>query len=165
MRYHNALLDWTNRFYSFFIWLGSNLESLFILFLRLTWGHQFFLTGLGKLHHIQETTAYFTSLSILHPEFSAYLVGSLEMVCGFLLFIGLASRLAAIPLIVILLTALSTAHKENLSNFRFLTDPMTLVMQTPYPFLITSLVVFIFGPGRISVDAWIKRWVSRQRSY
>jgi uncharacterized membrane protein YphA (DoxX/SURF4 family) len=39
------------------------------------------------------------------------------------------------------------------------------VSQNPYPFLITTLLVFIFGPGRISLDAWIKRWVSHQPRY
>ncbi|MES2272668.1 MAG: DoxX family protein [Chlamydiota bacterium] len=161
----NPFLHWTEKFYNFIIKIGSNLQSLFLLYMRLTWGHQFFITGLGKLGAIDKVTQFFTTLQIPHPHFHAYLVGSIEAICGFLLFFGFASRLAAIPLIFIMFTALGTAHAHNLTNFLFITNPLTLVRQEPYPFLITALLVFIFGPGRISVDAWIKRWLHRQPRY
>lgn len=161
----SPFLQWVDILYSFIIKIGSNLQSLFLLYMRLVWGHQFFIYGLDKLAHIQSAIDLFTSLHIPFPVFSAYLVGTMEMAGGFLLFIGFASRLAAIPLIIITLTALSTAHAPEISNFRFLLEPLSLVKQTPYPFLITSILVFVFGPGRVSIDAWLKRWVDQQPRY
>jgi putative oxidoreductase len=125
--------------------------------MRLTWGYQFFISGWGKLHSIDKVSAFFSSLNIHFPIFNAYLVGTCEMVGGLLLIIGLGSRLVAIPLMIIMFMALATAHADQISGFRFLLEPTTLVAQSPYPFLITCLMVFIFGPGRVSVDAWIKR--------
>ncbi len=161
----NPFLRWIDRIYGLFINVGSNLQSIFLLYMRLTWGHQFFLAGIAKLTDIGDTVQLFTKLDIPSPLFHAYQVGILETLGGILLFIGLASRLIAIPLIILMLTALSTAHAEYLANFRFLTDPHILVIQQPYPFLITALLVFIFGPGRISLDAYIKHWLTKQPTY
>lgn len=161
----NPFLYWVDKLYSFFVKIGSNLQSLFLLFMRITWGHQLLLTGVDKLKDIPGTVELFTKLNIPSPLFHAYEAGILESVGGILLIIGFASRLISIPLILLMLSALSIAHAEHLANFRFITDPHILVMQEPYPFLITALLVFIFGPGRISLDAWIKRWVSHQPKY
>lgn len=161
----NTLLRLLENFYNLFIKIGCNLQSLFLLYMRVTWGHQFFLAGINKLNDIPGTVEMFQKLNIPSPVFHAYQVGILEAVGGILLIIGLASRLATIPLIIILMTALSTAHAEYLAKFRFILDPHILVIQEPYPFLLTSLLIFIFGPGRISLDAWIKRWVDHQPRY
>lgn len=161
----NAWLHWLDRIYSFFIKIGSNLQSLFLLYLRITWGHQLFLTGVDKLKNIDATIEFFTKLNIPSPVFHAYEIGIIEAVCGILLFIGFLSRLAAIPLTIIMVTALFTAHAEYLANFRFVTEPLILVIQEPYPFLMMGLLIFCFGPGRVSIDAWIKRWVDKQPRY
>lgn len=161
----SPLLNALSKFYGFFLTIGSNLQSLLLLYMRLTWGHQFLLAGLGKLHDIPGTVKFFTTLNIPYPLFHAYEVGIFEAVGGALLILGFASRLITIPLIIIMLTALSTAHAEYLANLKFVTDPQMLVIQKPYPFLITALMVFAFGPGRISLDAWIKRWAGHQPKY
>lgn len=161
----NPFLYWMDKIYGFFVKIGSNLQSLFLLYMRLTWGHQFLLIGVEKLKDIPGTIQFFTKLGIPYPEFHAYEIGLVESVGGILLMIGLASRLISIPLLIIMLTALGTAHAENLSNFRFLLDPKSLVGENPYPFLITTLMVFTFGPGRLSLDGWLKRWISHQPKY
>jgi putative oxidoreductase len=161
----NPFLHFLDRSYGLLIQLGSNLQSLFLLYMRLTWGHKLFIIGLAKLNNIQHVVEFFTSLNLPHPLFTAYLVASFETVGGLLLFLGLASRLAAIPVTCIMLVALSTAHAANISNFRFLTQPDLLLAQAPYPYLLTAVIIFIFGPGRISIDGWIKRWIDRQPRY
>ncbi len=165
MRHASPTLHAIARIYGFIIKVGSNLQSLFLLYMRLTWGLILIVSGIGKLHAIEKTAAYFTTLHISHPYFNAYLVGWVEFLGGICLTIGFASRLAAIPLIFLLVTALGTAHAGNISHFRFLFDPLTLVNQTPYPFLITCLMVFVFGPGRLSIDAWLKRWSEKRPKY
>lgn len=161
----NRLLYWLDRLYNILVKIGFNLQSLFLLYMRLTWGHQFILVGLEKLRNVSETATFFDSLGIPYSHFHVYEVGLFELVGGVLLVFGLASRLAAIPLIVIMIAALMTAHATPIANWQFILDPRSLAGQNPYPFLITALMVFCFGPGRISLDAWLKRWVSHQPKY
>jgi len=159
--YRCRFLNGAAWFYNIVITCGSSLQSVFLLYMRLTWGSQFLITGWGKLHAIEKVSTYFASLHISYPVFNAYLVGAVEMIGGFLLIIGLGSRLVAIPLMIVMFMALGTAHADQIADFRFLLVPKTLVAQTPYPYLITCLLVFIFGPGRVSIDAWIKRCLSK----
>lgn len=163
--FESSFLRTINRLYGWTISAGNNLHSLLLLYMRLVWGHQLFITGVGKFAHITTVTQFFTTLNLSHPEMTAYLVAFFETLCGFLLFIGLASRLAAIPVIVIMASALSLAHTDAFIQFRFLFEPARLVQQAPYPFLLTALLVFVFGPGRVSIDGWIKRWASKQPKY
>jgi putative oxidoreductase len=130
--------------------------------MRLTWGHQALNAGIGKLSNITNVILFFEGLHIPFPHFNAYLVGIVETFGGAMLMLGLGSRLAAIPLAITMLVALSTAHAPDLSELRFLTDPNLLVRQAPYPLLITSLLVLVFGPGRVSLDALIRRWAERR---
>jgi putative oxidoreductase len=133
----NSWLDRIARFYSWVMWVAEHLQSLFLLILRLTWGQQFFFSGLGKFtHHIP-------------------IAATLELFCGALLFIGFASRLAAIPLLFTTLSSL-VAHRV-FHGFHFISNPSLLVHSAPFPYLMAALIVFLFGPGRISLDAWIKR--------
>lgn len=161
----NRFLYWVDRIYNFFIKIGSNLQSVFLFYMRIVWGHQLILSGVGKLSNIARTIQFFTELGIPSPTFHAYEVGIIESVCGLCLLIGFASRIVAIPVIFIMLTALSTAHAENLGGLNFIFNPYLLVNQQPYPILFTALLVFIFGPGRVSIDAWLKRWISNQPKY
>ncbi|MBS0626037.1 MAG: DoxX family protein [Verrucomicrobia bacterium] len=165
MMYINQKLNFCVHVYNFFLKIGNNLQSLFLLYMRLTWGHQFFIAGLGKINSIPSVTEYFATLNIPHPALHAYVVGYTELICGFFLFIGFASRIVTVPLILIMLSAISMAHNHIFNGGLFLFDPLSLVREAPYPFLITSLMVFVFGPGRISVDGWIKRWVDNQPRY
>jgi putative oxidoreductase len=154
-----------DKLYRAFVLVGSNLQSLFLFWMRVTWGHQFFLAGSSKLAAIAATAASFAALQIPVPLFHAYLVAYTEAIGGILLMFGLLTRVAAIPLIITMVFAFKLAHAEVFTDLRFLTEPLALVGQPPYPFLITSLLVFIFGPGRISIDALIKRWAERQEKF
>jgi putative oxidoreductase len=164
--FKNRALQIASKLYGYFITVGNNLQSLFLLWMRLTWGHQFILTGMGKLSHIDKVIQYFTTLGIANPEFHAYLVGYVELVGGILMVLGLFSRITGLVLASTMIAALASAeHAWVFSEFRFIYEPSSLVTEAPYPFLITSLLLFFFGPGRLSIDAWIKRWVEKQPKY
>lgn len=165
MTLESPFLRFLERLYLPLIKFGSNLQSLLLGYMRLLWGYQLFLFGLDKWHNISATIAFFSELNIPSPAFHAYEVALIELICGGLLLIGLASRLAALPIIFITLSALATAHAEYITNFQFLTDPHMVAIQEPYPYLLLALLIFIFGPGRLSLDAWIKRWLDRQPRY
>lgn len=161
----NRFLHSIDKLYGYLIKIGSNLHSVFLLYMRVIWGHQLFLSGIFKLGHIDQIAQFFASLNIGAPLVNAYAVAIFETVCGILFFFGFATRLAAIPVFVIMLTALATHHAPMLSDLKFLFQPMVLLHQEPYPFLLTSLILFVFGPGRVSLDAWVKRWADRQPRY
>jgi len=159
------LNPWLNAISSFYIWLvkwSSNLQSLFLLWMRLTWGPQFFLMGWHKLKDLESSTQFFASLGSSHPLFHTYLVGYTELICGLLLIAGLASRLAALPLVFTTLAILATAHSPAISEWKFITHPSLIAHAAPYPLLITALLILIFGPGRVSLDAWIKRQIHKK---
>lgn len=53
-------------------------------------------------------TGRFTQIGFSHPAFWAYFTGSFEILCGILILFDLVTRFAAIPLLVIMLTAFVT---------------------------------------------------------
>ena len=128
----------------------SRLQSPLLLAVRLYWGWQFFQAGLGKLMHIPKVVFFFTSLGIPFPAFNAYFVSSLECVGGVLLFLGLGSRIIALPLTIDMVVAYITADREAL--FSIFSDPGKFYASDAYTFFFASLLILIFGPGRISLD-------------
>lgn len=130
--------------------IGGALKDIFLLAVRLAWGSWFFLSGLGKWYSVDKVVDYFRELGIPYPEFNAYAAMFTEMIGGALLVLGLFSRVAAIPLIVVMVVALATAHHEAISNL--LSNPQDILSQAPFTFLMAALIVLIFGPGRISLD-------------
>ena len=141
---------------------GANLlQSPFLLLLRIYFFWQLFQTGQGKLTHIDKISDYFVSLGIPLPTLNAYLAGATETFASLLLIVGLASRLSAIPVTMVMIVAYLTADFEAVTNF--FNDPDKFVKADPFPFLITALVVLVFGPGKFSIDAVIKWIVDRAR--
>ena len=86
-------------------------------------------------------------------QLNAYFVSALEFGGGVLLVLGLGSRLIAIPLVIDMIVAYITADREAL--FSIISNPDKFTAAAPYPFLIASLIVLIFGPGKASIDAFL----------
>ena len=139
------------RYYRLLIRAGSSLQSPFLLAVRLYWGWQFMQTGWGKLTDIGKVIGFFTDLGIRAPALNAYFVSGLELGGGALLILGFGSRLIALPLVIDMLVAYITADREAL--FSIFSNPDKFTAAAPYTFLIASLIVLIFGPGKISADA------------
>lgn len=126
-------------------------RSPLLLAMRVTWGWGFFRTGMGKLGNFDGTAAYFSSLHIPAPTLNAAAAAATECAGGLLLLAGLGSRVVAVPLTVTMLVAYATAHADSLG------DLDSFVVQAPFPFLVTALVVLAFGPGAFSLDALLAR--------
>jgi len=122
-----------------------------LLFLRVVWGWMFFQTGLGKLMNLERTTEFFASLGLPMPFANALFVGTLELVGGLLLVGGLWGRKVAFLLLGNMVVAYLTAHTDAFGSLRAFTGA------EPNAFLVASCVVFAFGPGRWSIDAWRQR--------
>src|ERR1700677_4339355 len=94
--------------------LVRRLDSVALLVARLTVGILFVSTGWGKVHNLPKIIAYFGELHIPAPAFNAVLASFTELIGGTLLVVGLASRLAALPLMVTMVVAILTAKLEEI---------------------------------------------------
>jgi len=148
--------------YSVYEKATTGLQSPLLLAVRLYWGWQFFQTGFGKLRNIDKVVDFFTNLGIPFPSFNAHMVGTLEFVGGMLLFIGLGSRIIALPLTFNMLVAYITADHEALLSF--FSDPGKFYGADPFTFLFASLLILIFGPGKISLDFALSRLLQKRRA-
>lgn len=145
---NNPLSSFEDRFVSP---LAQRLRDPALLFVRLTWGWLFFRTGLGKLGNLEGTTEFFASLGLPAPYVNALVIGTLECVGGLSMAGGLGSRLVSALLLGNMTVAYLTAHRDSLTGVRAFTEA------APYPFLLASLLVLAFGPGRWSLDALLRR--------
>lgn len=136
--------------YTWFTAAGENLQSLFLLCVRVFWGYQFMISGISKLQNISPLIEFFQELGILWPQLTAYVVAGIEAGGGALLLLGLASRLVALPLIGVMIGAYLTADFESVQTV--IEDPINFIRRPPFTFLLASLMVFIFGPGKVSLD-------------
>jgi putative oxidoreductase len=143
------------KIYGLLVSASSNLQSPFLLLVRLYWGFQMMQTGWGKLHSLARVTGFFTSLGVPLPSVNAPLISGLEFVGGILIMLGLGSRLLALLLTADMLVAYIVGDREAL--FSIFSDPDKFYAAAPYTFLIAFLIVLIFGPGRISLDALLAR--------
>ena len=131
------------------------LESPFLLAVRLYWGWQFFIAGKGKLGNLPDVTDFFQTLGIPLPGVNAFIASTTECVGGLLLMAGLASRLISIPLVITMIVAYVTADLPALQGI--LSDPDAFIAAKPFSFLFASLVILVFGPGCVSLDALLAR--------
>lgn len=92
----------------------------------------------------------FAKIGLPEPELLANFVGTFEMLFGCLLLLGLFTRLATIPLIVIMLVALISTKVPILSQDGFW--EMLHASRTDWAMLIGSVFLLIRGGGWLSVD-------------
>jgi putative oxidoreductase len=148
-----------------FVAVASSLQSPFLLlFVRLYWGWEFAEDGWGKLHSLDKVTEYFGSLNLPMPGPTALFVSIVELVGGVLLVIGLLSRLTGLVLTVNMIVAFLSVASDRQALFSVFTDPDKFSAATPYGFLFASLVVLIFGPGKISLDTLLERVLGTQKT-
>jgi putative oxidoreductase len=113
----------------------------------------------------------FTRIGIPYPDVMGPFVGSVELVCGTLIVIGLLTRLAAIPLIIIMVVAIISTkvpillghdfwifHVQQFSRYGFWS--MAHEAREDFSMLLGSLYLLIEGAGRWSFDAFPARRVA-----
>lgn len=131
--------------------LGGWLQAPLLLVIRLYWGWSFAQTGWGKLTHLDRTAEFFASLGLPAAKLNAIAAGTTECAGGVLLALGLFTRFASPALIAVMAVAYYTADREALVGiFR---DPDKFTGADPFLFLFAAVIVFAFGPGRLSLDA------------
>lgn len=135
--------------------------------IRFIVGLVFFAEGVQKFLYPDEVGAgRFAKIPIPNPETTASMIGAIEIVCGLLFIFGLLTRLAAIPLIAIMLTALFTTKLPILLGTEFMGFSLRKVSyygiwgflhesRTDLAMLFGSLFLLIVGAGRWSLDAML----------
>jgi len=115
-------------------------------------GFTFFMHGWQKLFEIgiPGLTQMFGMMGVPMASVTGPLVGTLELVGGALLLVGLASRLAAILLAIDMLVAILLVH---LPGGFFLPDGVELVLLL----FAGAVTVVLAGPGAFAVDRVIAR--------
>ena len=84
------------------------------------------------------------------PEFLGSFVGTFEILCGVCVLLGLLTRLASIPLIIIMLVAIVTTKADVLVNEGFW--EMLHGSRTDWAMLLGSIFLLIKGSGYWSLD-------------
>ncbi|MFZ1785335.1 MAG: DoxX family protein [Ferruginibacter sp.] len=116
-----------------------------MLLLRLGFGILMMSHGYQKLIHFAEYQTKFMNFMGLGSTMSLALVVFAEFFCSLFLILGLFTRLAAIPLIIATCVMVFKAHNAEVFG-----DGETAAL-----YLTGYLVLFIIGPGKISVDGMI----------
>ncbi len=106
----------------------------------------------------------FTHIGIPYPDFTGRFVGVVEIVCGALIILGLLTRLAAVPLIVIMIVAIVSTkipillghdfwifHVPKMPRYGFWS--MAHEARADLCMLLGSLYLVIEGGGKWSLDA------------
>ena len=145
------------------VWYGrcafvlSYFESPLLLAIRLYWGWQFMQDGLGKLTHLGNVAEYFTTLGLPAPAATAFMVGSVELVGGFLFTFGIGSRLVSLVLFVNMTMAYLAAPDDRVNFSHIFSKPEDFYNATPYTYWFAALLIMILGPGAFALDWFFKR--------
>jgi putative oxidoreductase len=142
--------------------LAAALAFLAPLVTRLVMGQAFYQTGSGKIANFANTVSFFTELGIPMPEANAFFVSRLEFWGGLLLVVGLATRLVALGLASTMVVALLTADRESFLDALRGAGDAGLTDVVPFVYLLFLVWLVLVGPGMVSLDAFVARWLERR---
>ncbi len=133
------------------------------LLVRLVVGGVFLSEGIQKfLFPAALGVGRFAKLGIPWPAVSAPFDGAFEIGCGLCVLLGLATRMAAIPLIIDMLVAIATTKLPMLAKSGFWS--MAHEARTDWSMLLGALFLLLVGGGAWSLDArFARRWGGRGR--
>jgi putative oxidoreductase len=98
-------------------------------------------------------TGRFEKIGFSDPAFWAYFVGTFEIICSSLVLIGLFTRLAAIPLLIVMMTAFVTTKWPILIDKGFWA--MAHEYRTDFAMTLLLIYLLIYGAGNWSIDSRI----------
>lgn len=148
-------------FFKALVCIGHFLASFLLLAIRVFFGVLLIYAGLGKFAEARTVAEYFASINIPLPSISVYVVAIIEVLAGAALVVGFATRFAALLLIIIMVGAFATAHIAIFSGFW--ADPSVILTEKAFSFLLGALVILCFGPGVISLDYLIERFICKNK--
>jgi putative oxidoreductase len=118
-------------------------SHLALLFFRIAVGALMLTHGVPKLQKLLSgAEIQFADPFGFGPAVSLVMVIFAEFLCSILVMIGLATRLAVIPLMITMLTATLYAHAD---------DPFS-TKEKPLLFFVVFAFLLVLGSGRYSID-------------
>jgi putative oxidoreductase len=133
-----------------------------VVLIRLMVGAVFLSEGIQKfLFPDQLGAGRFLKIGLPSPETLGPFVGGFEILCGTLMLVGLLTRLAAIPLLAIMVVALATTKWPILVNQGFWA--MAHEARTDWSMTLGALFLLLVGGGPWSADAWFDSRRSHRR--
>ena len=122
-----------------------------IIIVRMIVGLIFISEGIQKYLVVSMLgPSFFKEIGFSNPAFWAHFTGTFEIFCGILILFGLLTRLASIPLLTIMITALITSKLPLLATrgfWTFLHD-----YSTDFSLTMLLILLIIYGGGKWSAD-------------
>ena len=140
--------DWSRIVAGWFAWAGP-------LAVRITVGVVFMGTGWTKLQNLPAITKNFTAMGIPAPEVITPFVSGVEFVGGFLLLLGLLTRFAAVPLMIVMVVAIIAAKRADIDSLE------TFLGFEEVSYFVMFAWLAIAGPGPVSLDHLILKATGR----
>ena len=146
--------DWSRTVAGYFTWAAP-------LAVRITVGWVFLWSGWEKLQILPRMIENFRDWGIPAPEFLAPFASGVELVGGILLMVGLLTRFAAVPMMIVMAVAIASAkwsQVDSLETFLGFEEVSYFVMfawlgiSGPGPISLDHLVLKTFRPNRLPSD-------------
>jgi putative oxidoreductase len=115
------------------------------IFVRIVVGLIFFTQGILKYIDPHMGVLRFARIGFPTPDFTAHFVGAVEIICGLLVLVGLLTRLASIPLLIVILTAIATTKIPEL--FHLDQGFWFMVSDARTDFAMAMSLLFLIGVG------------------
>ncbi len=136
------------------VWAARTAKALQLI--RILVGWVFVSEGIQKfLFPAQLGVGRFEKIGIPSPHFMAPFVGTVEIVCGTLLLVGLFTRLAAIPLLAVILVAITTTKIPLIAKSGIWA--MLHEARTDFSMFLGLVFLLITGAGTLSADTYRRR--------
>ena len=131
--------DWSRIAASYLTWLAP-------LAVRITVGWVFLWSGWEKLQILPRMIENFRSWGIPAPEIMAPFASGVELVGGALLLVGLLTRFAAVPMMVVMAVAIASAKADQIDSLE------TFLGLEEVSYFVMFAWLAIAGPGPLSLD-------------
>lgn len=121
-------------------------RDISLLLVRLVLAYGFYEPAMNKWSDINGIAEWFATLGIPLPTLNAYMAASTELAGVVLLTLGLLTRFISIPLMVVMVVAITTVHLGNgfsAGNNGF---------EIPLYYFLMLFVLVSHGAGKISID-------------
>lgn len=135
----NLLITIPERLSSYFYWLPP-------LVARIVVGWVFMWSGWTKLHNLPAMIKNFTEWGIPFPTIMTPFVSGVEFFGGLLLLLGLFTRVAAVPMIVVMAVAIISAKYQQIDSLETLLGLEEIAYMSLFGWLAVA------GPGPVSID-------------
>ncbi len=125
----------------------TSFQDLSLLIVRLVLAYGFYEPAMKKLTNFESIVSWFSAeLHLPFPYINAFLAVTTEVSGVVLLFLGLMTRFISIPLMVIMIVAISTVHWTH--GFHASDNGFEI----PLYYMIMLFVLLGHGPGKYSLD-------------